>query len=259
MDTCLEAVFGTSKRPFSFCRRPHKSCVINIGRRRTKDCGLGDAQACGLRKPDHLIVLYQQSQNDDFLLRALSFSAFARKLPHSCYGRADATAEAAKSAIRYAKERLKMLAPIMQKAGRVPFLLPIGNYSPGAVIHLLRSALSERELPQLATRFVTNHWADGLAAYSRPDEVAFKPAVTSEWHGGRGGEDNATKALKTEYRLGCSYDPAFHYDVSRPARGTLRGVSFTCSRQGQVICAASHDHINIYPDDFVRGAHAPVR
>jgi hypothetical protein len=252
---CMEAVFSTSRRPISFCRRPSQACVIGSGVKRNKGCGLTETQVCSLKKPDHLIVLYQESRNDDPLLRALSFSAFARPLSRACYGKANATIDAARSAIQSAKERLKVLSPIIREARRMPYLLPIANYIPGAVIHLLRRTSTERDLPLLAKQFISKYWVEAEGSFLRQDQMAFKPADAREWHGGRGEEESTKKVLKTEYRLGCSYDPGFHYDVSRASRGNLSGVAFMCSRWGRVTCAASDNYVNIYPDDFVRGAH----
>ena len=250
LDTCTEAVFNTRRRPISFCRHPARDCGLQEGRR-SKNCGKTDTQMCGRARPEHLLVFYQQSQDDDPLLRALSFSAYACRLASNCYGHPGRTLEAIRGAIAQAKDRVRFFSPSIRGYGRTPFLLPLANYKPKAVISFLSGLARNPELGAI-DRFLEKHWSGRLSAYVREDDLAFKPTKGALAHGGSGEASDARRLLATEYRMGVSYDPGFHYDVSSTKRHNLDGISWRCCLAGPVTCGPRDGYVNIYPNDLVR-------
>ena len=249
---CATAVFGKTSRPYSFCRRPTQQCVLRAERKRHVDCGQSDNQACALEKPEYLLVLYQPSRDDSLLLRELAFSAYAKRLPLSCYGRAKQTLSTAEGIISNVKIRLKELEQWINHQKNTPLLLPIINFSTGSVLTLLKQVVRGLEISHQIKLFHDSGWDEANKGFLNPAKLVFRPTPASTAHGGRGAESTEKKALRTEYRLGCSYDIGFHYDVTHTIQNTLTGCSFRCSRNGDIICGSSDSYVNIYPDDFVR-------
>jgi hypothetical protein len=252
VETCAAAVFGSCARPLSFCRNPSRQCVISAEKKRHKDCGRLGNQACGLKKPDHLIVLHQQSKNDASLLKELSFAAISKIIPSTCYGRAERTIEAAHGLILEAKEKLKAIDQHIKRYGKCPVLMPILNFNKPLIVKFLSRVTREQDTDGIVEEFERQHWDGQTHAYIREGGIKFCPAAPNVWHGGRGAENAATKALSAEYRLGCSYDPGFHYDVSSVRNQHLSGVPFQCASRGSFRCVAADRYVNVYPDDYVR-------
>jgi hypothetical protein len=221
LTACTVAVFGRTKRPFSFCRRPTQQCALRAQRKAHVNCGAAHDQACGLEKPEHLVVLYQAAKDDSPLLRALGFSALARRIHAGCYGHAKQTLIAARSALGEAKSKLSELTQWVNQQANTPLLLPLSNFNPHAVLGLLKRSTVERDISSVIKRFHGACWETTKRGFVSHSQLVFCPTHKSIAHGGRGPEDEEKKALRTEYRLGCAYDPGFHYDVSHAVQANL--------------------------------------
>jgi hypothetical protein len=248
---CATAVFGKTSRPYSFCRRPTQKCVLRAQKKTHADCGLSESQTCGIERPDYLLVLYQAAKDDSPILRELGFSAFARRLPLSCYGHAQQTFSEAKTAISEAKDKLTELNQWIKHKPRTPLLLPIKNFQPGSVLDMLKRSTRTRDLSVVTQRFNQSYWEAARQGFLNSSSLLFRPTPAAIAHGGRSAEPSEKKALRTEYRLGCCYDPGFHYDVTHTTSPTLANYIFMCSRNGEVACSRSDEYVNVYPDDFI--------
>lgn len=107
VENARDAVFGTTKRPNSFCRNPERPCALRDGQRH--GCGREGEATCTLEKPDYCIVLYQEGVEEEALLRKLHFSAATTRIERAAYDRLDRTVAAVKDLLAAARVNLPRL------------------------------------------------------------------------------------------------------------------------------------------------------
>jgi hypothetical protein len=244
--TASESVFGHSLRPKGFCRNPGRGCAL-IGARK-ESCVRNPSQTCYLQKPDFFLLLYQEGHSQEQLLKRLHHSVFPIQLPQACYDRVERTVSESVGAIRRAVPLLNILRGALDRAKKA-LLLPPLNFGRGPDLEMLFSAgLQGSELDKQLHGFRVDHFSRPHQAYKGRNRTAFKPGM----HGEASDEMGDEFALSKIFRLGCQYDGAFHWDVSRldgnPFDGT---ISFFCRKNG-VERPKGRGHVNVLVDDCLR-------
>ena len=149
------------------------------------------------------------------------------------------------------KNRLNEIEQWVNHQRNTHRLLPIVNFDTGLVLTLLKQSVRDPDIARQIKLFHNSTWDEASKGFLNSGKQVFRPTAANIAHGGRSAESIERKALRTEYRLGCSYDAGFHYDVTHSINDTLEGCSFQCSRNGSISCTRSDRYVNIYPDDFV--------
>lgn len=246
LEACRDAVFGEKKRPSSFCRNPAQRCQLNHSG--GKSCSLADGQTCSLLKPDHFILLYQPGDNIKKLQEALHYSPLAVSLGEQCYGKADRTVASAIDAIGKGQAAIAHLKDHMSSLNS-PYLLPPINYGMG-IKKLFKVDLDVEKQQKKVKSFRVDRFAD--RAYKAKGDLRFSPASAEIQHGAAGPQDRADIALTRHFRLGCTYEDKFHFDVSRADGHVHKGrTTLFCRLNG--IWKPEKLNANLLIDDCMRG------
>ena len=114
---------------------------------------------------------------------------------------------------------------------------------------LVLSRLTRQDVPALR--------APRRYAFVDSRNLCFLPAQVNEQHGvmwtsnNNDGPAKIRHWLNGKYRFGIPIsEEGFHYDVQKVDGGSLANIQFQCEVQGPVV--TKENHVNIYPNDFVR-------
>lgn len=248
VESARDAVFGTSKRPSSFCRNPTRPCALREGARH--GCGLSADATCSLAKPDYCIVLYQEGRDEDVLLRKLHFSAYTSRLERAVYDRTDRTVVAVEAALAAARADLPRLRQEMESSS-CPLLLPPDHFGVDDLRRTLDQALAPEARTGLLKAFRAERYRREALAYEGRKGLGFKPTLPDVRHGRAGPQDRADLALSHHFRLGCPYPDGFHYDVSRLDGRDMGGkIRFPCRIAGPTWPRGRN--VNVLVDDCIR-------
>lgn len=248
VEACRDAIFGEKKRPSSFCRNPTQQCSLN--HKSGKRCSLENGQSCSLAKPDHFILLYQPGENSKKLQEALHYSALHVPLDGDCYGRANKTVAAAVNAISLGASVVKQLKDNMASLNS-PYLLPPINFGMG-LEKLFKIDPDLAKQQKKAKNFRVEKFAGDARAYKGKGELRFSPTSTEIQHGSAGPQESAEIALTRHFRLGCTYEDKFHFDVTRADGHVHKGrTTLYCRING--VWKPEKMNANLLVDDCMRG------
>lgn len=252
LEQTIDAVFGTSRRPLSFCKNSGLQCGAEATSGKT--CGKTRQQSCVLRRPRHLLLFYQEGPRKNALSEALFYAPLVREIPKEIYGKSEKIAEHLIANIDAAKTTLSEIESQMTSR-KSPFLLPPLNFqTQSSAEQLIKNVNSPGSNPaQLSKGFKSKHFDRTLRAYRARGSLKFEAPIAPHAHGSDGPEDNLEIALSRAYRLGCTFDPGRHWDVQAIDGRDLGGrYKFTCRLQPSVQHRPSGDHINVLVHDCLR-------
>jgi hypothetical protein len=247
LESARDAVFGSTKRPSSFCRNPTHSCVLK-GRSK-KHCNKMSNEACFLVKPDFLVVMYQRGMNESNFIERLHYCAHLVEIPDRCYGRLQKTIEFVVSTLHKCRTSLRAIRDEISSKNSL-LLLPPLNFTGREIERLLKSAC----YGTIDSRpFRRDFYSKGTRGYlGRKRQLAFKLSEAGGQHGTPGPQDRADLALTRHHRAGSSYPGNWHYDVTRVDGRDFDGsIKFFC-RDNATIYPKGVDHVNVLVDDCVR-------
>lgn len=244
-----DAVFGKSKRPLGFCRNANRPCALKSKGRHT--CSKSSETTCTLKRPEFLVLAYQDGPGKNRLLRTLHYSAYLIEIPAAAYGNADATSVFLIDALRQASNTLPTIAATFQR-GACPLLLPPNNFGMGRVVErMLDRILAGADLKAEITQFRRERFDRERRTYKARSGLGFSPAIASQRHGMPASQAEMALALSNHFRLGCTYDGAFHWDVSQLDGNHLSGKTpFYCRRDG--VSHPKGKNVNVLVDDCLR-------
>ncbi|QLF69458.1 hypothetical protein FE840_007815 [Peteryoungia desertarenae] len=248
LEASRDAIFGEKKRPSSFCRNPSQQCALNHSA--GKRCALSEGQTCSLVKPDHFFLLFQPGENAKKLQEVFHYSPLAIPLSSQCYGRASRTVEAAVEAIGRGLAAVKHLKDNMSSLNS-PYLLPPINYGMG-IDKLFKIDFDIDKQQKKAKNFRVERFAGEDRAYKAKGDLRFSPTSTEIQHGSAGPQDRADIALTRHFRLGCTYEDKFHFDVTRADGHVHKGrTTLFCRQNGE--WKPEKKNANLLVDDCMRG------
>ncbi|WP_154963634.1 hypothetical protein [Agrobacterium tumefaciens] len=248
LESCRDAIFGDNKRPSSFCRNSSQQCSMN--HRQGKRCSQENGQSCSLHKPDHFILIYQPGENIKKIQNALHYSALAVSLTDDCYGNAAKTVAAAIEAITLGMSSAKQIKDNMTSLNS-PYLLPPINFGMG-VEKLFKIDSDSTKQHKKAKSFRIEKFAGDARAYKGKGDLRFSPTSTEIQHGTAGPQERADIALTRHFRLGCTYEDKFHFDVTR-ADGQVHKSRTTLYCRVNGIWKPEKLNANLLVDDCMRG------
>ncbi|OLP42686.1 hypothetical protein BJF95_00700 [Rhizobium oryziradicis] len=192
--------------------------------------------------------MYQPGENVKKLQEVLHHSPLAVPLSEQCYGKADRTVASAIDAIGGARAAIAHLKDHMSSLNS-PYLLPPTNYGMG--IEKLFKIDSDIEKQQRKVKsFRVERFAD--RAYKAKGDLRFSPASSEIQHGSAGPQDRAEIALTRHFRLGCTYEDKFHFDVTRADGHIHKGrTTLFCRLNG--VWKPEKINANLLVDDCMRG------
>ncbi len=249
-----DAVFGRSERPYSFCRGDHSHCKTtqpDNGRRTRFPCRANYEETCGLKKPQSLILVYQEGYRESALLEKFHHSAFVIRLGSDVYDKRDRTVERIREFLSRVKPMLASLRDAMSSRNS-PLLLPPLNFRE-PLIEALFSACQGGDWRRLASRVRSEFWKRSERAFVGA-RLKFEPTELGEDHGLVGPLDEPALALSRQYRFGCEYAVGlrgFHYDVRRSGGQNFDGsVEIVCRKRGAMHPKSAY--VNLLVDDCIR-------
>ena len=230
-------------------------------------------------EPSRLILLYVPDGSNNVLFKAFGFSCFPipidvpRENQQLLRRSPNFAAATLKGIVRKqpTESVLNIERQISGNTRRTLFLLPGENFlepSNGQPIghwfddiingvatwdevgeRLVLSRLTRDDVPALRTG--RRH------VFVDSRQLCFLPAQASEQHGAiwtDGDSEDPHKVrhwLNGKYRFGIPItESGFHYDVQKRKGGSLANVQFQCGLHGPI--RTKGNHVNIYPNDFVR-------
>ena len=250
-EMAADVVFGKTSKPWGFCKGDTKPCALREGG--NKSCLRTPEQTCAMERPDHLVLIYQQGDNEDALLKEMHFAPIALRIPRECYGKKIATIE----------NIIALLGDVEKIAGDLrdalrthssPLFLPPINFGSKNLDQLLNDAMkglaSDKDRRQFKQNNTVNR--NGAKSYRGRSKLCFTPCEGQQQHGDGGNQLAFNLALTKIYRLGCVYDDEFHYDVTRLDEKHFDGkTAFTC-RRGGIQHPTGKENVNVYVDDCLR-------
>lgn len=252
LDQAVDAIFGQSDRPKSFCRHPAKSCVEVSANK--KNCGGGPDLACGRRKPDRFLLFYQASADGgaDELISMMAHSARIIPIPRERYNDLDRTVDFIVGAIASVSASTEVVASNIA-SGAPSILLPPLNFDRKELRRLLKAGVVN-SLTKASLKAFRSAYFKADKYFLGRARLAFEPTNAATSHGIVGVVSERSRALASHYRAGCSYPGDFHWDVSpKGERGKSAGWGDTkiyCPIEGAQ--APKGKHANVLVTDGQR-------
>lgn len=247
LNQAADGVFGSSKRPVGFCQNSQRGCRKATAKGK---CDISGNQACTLTRPERLLLLYQEGEREDDLLRSFAHAPLPYRVPQNLYGHRQNAADVCEAAV---EELNRRATAIERKLGLgSALLLPPKAFGQSGAVRLMLDRVAQGSDPIRELRtFRQNHYDRPTRSFIGRSRLGFKAGQDAGLHGAPHDESNISIALSRRYRLGCHYDGSFHWDVSPSDGSDLNGdYRFATRDKGEQ--RPRGRNVNVLVDDCLR-------